>query len=104
MIICTGTSKRHVSSIADHVANEAKKSGFEPLGMDGKTKVNGLLSIWGQPWYTSCRKNTRNVPTRKTLELMVKIQLIAVGTKMPKWVEEGFQEYRPRFPTTCHLS
>ncbi|MCZ8485113.1 hypothetical protein O9993_01685 [Vibrio lentus] len=24
--------------------------------------------------------------------------LIAVGTKMPKWVEEGFQEYRRRFP------
>ncbi|MFS1425598.1 23S rRNA (pseudouridine(1915)-N(3))-methyltransferase RlmH [Shewanella sp. 10N.286.48.B5] len=28
----------------------------------------------------------------------MKIQLIAVGTKMPKWVEEGFQEYRRRFP------
>ena len=28
----------------------------------------------------------------------MKIQLIAVGTKMPKWVEEGFTEYRRRFP------
>jgi len=28
----------------------------------------------------------------------MKIQLIAVGTKMPKWVEEGFQEYKRRFP------
>ena len=36
MIICTGTSKRHVSSIADHVASEVKKAGLEPLGMDGE--------------------------------------------------------------------
>ncbi|WP_412495348.1 23S rRNA (pseudouridine(1915)-N(3))-methyltransferase RlmH [Vibrio cyclitrophicus] len=28
----------------------------------------------------------------------MKIQLIAVGTKMPKWVEEGFKEYKRRFP------
>lgn len=28
----------------------------------------------------------------------MKIQLVAVGTKMPKWVEEGFQEYKRRFP------
>ncbi len=28
----------------------------------------------------------------------MKIQLVAVGTKMPKWVEEGFKEYQRRFP------
>ena len=28
----------------------------------------------------------------------MKIQLIAVGTKMPAWVERGFEEYRRRFP------
>ncbi len=28
----------------------------------------------------------------------MKIQLIAVGTKMPKWVEDGFNEYKRRFP------
>lgn len=36
MIICTGTSKRHVSSIADHVAQEAKQAGMEPLGIEGE--------------------------------------------------------------------
>ncbi len=34
----------------------------------------------------------------KTLGLNVEDQLIAVGTKMPKWVEEGFNEYKRRFP------
>lgn len=28
----------------------------------------------------------------------MKIQLIAVGNKMPKWITEGFEEYRRRFP------
>lgn len=29
---------------------------------------------------------------------MLKLQLIAVGTKMPDWVETGFQDYLHRFP------
>jgi 23S rRNA (pseudouridine1915-N3)-methyltransferase len=28
----------------------------------------------------------------------MKLQLIAVGTKMPDWVQKGFQEYTRRFP------
>ena len=28
----------------------------------------------------------------------MKIQLIAVGTKMPDWVRTGFEEYHRRFP------
>lgn len=28
----------------------------------------------------------------------MKIQLIAVGTKMPGWVEQGYQQYARRFP------
>ena len=28
----------------------------------------------------------------------MKIQLIAVGTKMPSWVTTGFEEYQRRFP------
>ncbi|BBM65413.1 MULTISPECIES: ribosome silencing factor [Vibrio] len=37
MVICTGTSKRHVSSIAGHVASEVKKAGLEPLGTEGES-------------------------------------------------------------------
>ncbi|MCK5820150.1 MAG: 23S rRNA (pseudouridine(1915)-N(3))-methyltransferase RlmH [Psychromonas sp.] len=33
----------------------------------------------------------------------MKIQLIAVGTKMPDWVEKGYQEYARRFPNELKL-
>ncbi|MBU2880974.1 23S rRNA (pseudouridine(1915)-N(3))-methyltransferase RlmH [Psychrosphaera sp. B3R10] len=33
----------------------------------------------------------------------MKIQLVAVGTKMPKWVEIGFAEYQRRFPKDCQF-
>lgn len=33
----------------------------------------------------------------------MKIQLIAVGTKMPGWVETGYQEYARRFPKDMPL-
>ncbi|WBA09300.1 23S rRNA (pseudouridine(1915)-N(3))-methyltransferase RlmH [Salinivibrio kushneri] len=33
----------------------------------------------------------------------MKIQLIAVGNKMPKWVEQGFEEYQRRFPKDMPL-
>ena len=33
----------------------------------------------------------------------MRIHLIAVGTRMPGWVEEGFQEYARRMPKECSL-
>ena len=33
----------------------------------------------------------------------MRIQLIAVGTKMPGWVEQGYQEYARRFPNDMPL-
>ena len=40
MIICTGTSTRHVSSIADHVVQESRAAGLIPLGVDGKNAAD----------------------------------------------------------------
>jgi len=36
MIIASGTSSRHVKSIASNVFEEAKKAGVKPLGMEGE--------------------------------------------------------------------
>ena len=34
----------------------------------------------------------------------MKLQLIAVGRKMPGWVDAGFEDYARRMPTECSLS
>lgn len=43
MIICTGTSNRHVSSIANHLLDEAKKQGHLVLGGEGKSDADWVV-------------------------------------------------------------
>jgi ribosome-associated protein len=35
MVVCTGTSNRHVKSIADNIIAMAKQAGYRPLGVEG---------------------------------------------------------------------
>jgi len=43
MVICTGTSNRHVKSLAENVVDLAKKSGFRPLGLEGLNEGEWVL-------------------------------------------------------------
>ncbi len=43
MIICTGTSKRHVKSLADKVIEQAKQNGYPPLGIEGDDQAEWIL-------------------------------------------------------------
>ncbi|WP_404402345.1 ribosome silencing factor [Idiomarina seosinensis] len=43
MIICSGTSKTHVRSIAEYVATEAKHGGFAPIGIEGGEQSEWVL-------------------------------------------------------------
>lgn len=41
--IVSGTSTRHVKSIADEVAKQAKQAGFRPLGIEGEREAEWIL-------------------------------------------------------------
>lgn len=43
MVICSGTSKRHVQSMADHVAFQAKNAGYTIIGIEGQTHGEWIL-------------------------------------------------------------
>lgn len=43
MVICTGTSNRHVKSIADNITVQAKAAGFRPLGVEGLDAAEWVL-------------------------------------------------------------
>lgn len=48
MVIASGTSSRHVASLADNVITEAKKNGVRPLGSEGGTGSDWILVDLGE--------------------------------------------------------
>ena len=44
-----------------------------------------------------------NILGREASVATMRIHLIAVGTRMPKWVQDGYLEYAKRLPKECSL-
>jgi len=61
MIICTGSSKKHVTSIAHHIALEAKKLGISPLGMEGEVDGEWVVLDMGSSVFHIMQEEPRNV-------------------------------------------
>ena len=47
LVVTSGTSNRHVKSLADNVSVEAKKQGARPLGMEGEDAGEWVLVDFG---------------------------------------------------------
>jgi ribosome-associated protein len=47
MIFCTGTSGRHVKSLADNVEEKAREAGVRPIGVEGKDGGEWVLVDFG---------------------------------------------------------
>ena len=47
MVFCSGTSNRHVKSLADNAAMEAKKRGVKILGIEGELEGEWVLVDFG---------------------------------------------------------
>lgn len=43
MIVCTGTSSRHVASIAGIIVESAKDAGIQPLGVEGEKDADWVV-------------------------------------------------------------
>ncbi len=48
MVICTGSSSRHVSSLAQKLIDESKQAGFETFGEEGKATADWIVVDFGQ--------------------------------------------------------
>lgn len=48
MILCTGTSSRHVASIADNLISASKKAGIEVFGEEGKAVADWIVVDFGE--------------------------------------------------------
>ncbi|CAB0149613.1 Ribosomal silencing factor RsfS [Pseudidiomarina piscicola] len=43
MVVCSGSSKTHVKSLANHVAAESKHNGVPPIGVEGAESSEWVL-------------------------------------------------------------
>ncbi len=48
MVLASGTSNRHVKSLAQNVVEDAKEAGFQPLGVEGTETAEWVLVDFGE--------------------------------------------------------
>ncbi|MDU8923622.1 ribosome silencing factor [Pasteurellaceae bacterium LIM206] len=61
MIICTGTSGRHVASVAQKLIDESKQAGFETFGQEGKAVADWIVVDFGQAIVHIMQRDSREM-------------------------------------------
>lgn len=59
MLVCSGSSKRHVQSIGDNLYTEAKKANLNIIGIEGKQHGEWVLVDLGNVIVHIMQENTR---------------------------------------------
>lgn len=60
LIIASGTSNRHVRSLASNVVDEAKEQGYRPIGVEGLESSEWVLVDFGDTVVHVMLPDTRN--------------------------------------------
>ena len=61
MVVCTGTSNRHVASIAEHVNKESKLIDFPPFGISGEEDGEWVIVDMGSVMLHIMQEDARNL-------------------------------------------
>lgn len=61
MIICTGTSSRHVASLAQKLIDESKLAGVETFGEEGKATADWIVVDFGQAIVHIMQRESREI-------------------------------------------
>ncbi|MGG2141030.1 ribosome silencing factor [Symbiopectobacterium sp. RP] len=61
MIICTGTSSRHFSSIAEHVVQASRAAGMIPLGVEGEQGADWVVVDLGDVMVHVMQEESRHL-------------------------------------------
>ncbi len=60
MVVCSGTSSRHVKSIATQLVQKAKESGKQPIGVEGEDTAEWVLVDFGDAIVHVMQANIRD--------------------------------------------
>lgn len=61
MIICTGTSSRHVASLAQKLIDESKLAGVETFGEEGRATADWIVVDFGQAIVHIMQRESREI-------------------------------------------